>query len=167
MPTHSRRSLRAVGLVASLGLAGGWLSACAGDHASPAPQLMPEFDHPAGAICIREYPAELDKFPIAFDGRIVKQEETGEELRPSSPDALRPVVVTFFVEEGYRGVGSGSEITLRTFDYEPETPMISHVGERFLVAAQDSLDLHLCGYTRPSNEQDRRYWAETFMEAPG
>lgn len=138
------------------------LAGCSIEPAAVAsPVSRPGIDDPPGMSCVSNYPERLDAFPVAFAGTVVDQKDGKFKPGTDPEKKIKPIEITFEVDTAYRGVTT-KRITLHTFDLTALNPTEDHIGKKALVAAEESLDLQYCGYTRPYSEQDAAYWASTF-----
>lgn len=130
---------------------------------------MPELDHPGAAACVINYPKRLDEFPVAFAGTLVSQRQLlSSELaaRGGAEEHAAPFEVVVRVDEDYTGK-LGKMVGMRGWDFNLETGLDRHFGEKYLIATTDDMNFKLCGYTRPFNEQDRDYWSSVFSSRSG
>lgn len=137
------------------------LASCSSEP--PQATSIPALDDPYGAVCEQNYPDGLASFPVAFAGTIVQEKEGKLKPTEDREAKMKPMEVTFEVNEDFTGALNGAKkVTVFTYDYNADTANSSHIGEHFLMATQHTLDVALCGFTRPDNAQDREYWSATF-----
>ena len=131
--------------------------------AAPTPSLGVLTEWPdvqtSNADCVVDYPRDLRERSVAFDGTIEKV-----QLGEYDEDAgATPARVEIRVHEVFYGDIEGF-IVMRTWDFMLPDDDLS--GKRVLVAADHSLDLMGCGFTRPYSKEDADFWRKTFSEVP-
>lgn len=110
--------------------------------------------------CVLKYPDDLAARDDAFSGRI-----ESVELGEYDEDAgARPALISFRVEEVFRGIFHGDYLVLDTWDFM--LPKEDITGARVLAASDTTGDLMGCGFTRPYSPRDARLWRQTFADLP-
>lgn len=144
------------------------VSACADSPPSPAERVeqgqveadaaWPETDVDSASSCIVEYPEDLPDRPIAFDGTIT---DVATGARDEDAGAT-PVRLDVQINEVFSGDVQDS-VVMRTWDFMLQDRDVQ--GARILAAAERSLDLMGCGFTRPYSETEAAEWRAAFSSA--
>ncbi len=115
----------------------------------------PESDLDGASSFVVEYPEDLPERAVAFDGTI-----TGVSTGSYDEDAgATPVRLDVQINEVFAG-DVGDSVVVRTWDFILQGRDVE--GARILAAAERSLDVMGCGFTRPYSSAEAAEWRATF-----
>lgn len=115
----------------------------------------PDTDVGGTSSCVIEYPEDLAERPVAFDGTI-----TAVTTGAHDEDAgATPVRLEVQINEVFAGDVRDS-VVMHTWDFMLQDRDVE--GARVLAAAEPSLDLMGCGFTRPYSSAEAAEWRATF-----
>lgn len=115
----------------------------------------------AAAECAYRYPDDLPTFAYVFDGTVV-------ETRPASWDddsMSARVELIVDVNESLKGE-MPDQVVMSTHDFTRSDDVPDLEGVRFLAAANESLDVVYCGFTRDYSAQLAREWRGLLDQTP-
>lgn len=161
---HKRAAVLTISLLTAGGASAG-IAAMGNPAVEPTPTHIPALDDPPGVLCAVNYPEQLAEFPIAFAGTILSQPSLSaadQAKRGDRESNAAPFDVVIRVDQAFAG-DLGRTVVMHGWDFDLSTPPGDRAGQRFLIAATETMDLMRCGYTRPYNEQDAKYWEVTFQ----